>query len=57
MVYTSLTTEQSLSTSMTVTISSTDISSDASVLFQKPSRSAVWKYSIATNGAHSACCA
>ena len=57
MVYTSLTTEQSLSTSMTVTISSTDISSDASVLFQKPSRSAVWKYFIATNGAHSACCA
>ena len=37
-------TEESLSTSITVTVSSTDISSDASVSFWKPSRSAVWKH-------------
>ena len=41
---TKVTTEESPSTSTTVTISSTDMSSDASVSFQKPSRSAVWKY-------------
>lgn len=39
-----MTTEESPSSSTTVTISSTDVSSDASVSFQKPSRSAVWKY-------------
>ena len=39
-----LMTEELLSTSTTVTVSSTDISSDASVLFRKPSRSAVWKH-------------
>ena len=44
MADTNLTTEGSLSTSTTVTVSSTDISSDASVSFQKPSRSAVWKH-------------
>ena len=36
--------EESLSNSTTVTISSPDTSSDASVSFKKPSRSAVWKY-------------
>ena len=36
--------EESPSTSTTVTVSSHDTSSDASVSFKKPSRSAVWKY-------------
>ena len=41
MADTNLTTEKSLLTSTIVIVSSTDISSDASVSFQKPSRSAV----------------
>ena len=40
-------TEEPLSISTTVTISSPGMSSDAFVLFKKPSRSAVWKYFVA----------
>ena len=58
MADTNLTTEESLSTSTTVTVSSADISSNDSVSFQKPSRSAVWKhFFVATNRAHGTCCA
>ena len=38
------TTEESLSSSMMISASRGDISSDTSVSFQKQSRSAVWKY-------------
>ena len=40
----SVMTEESLSGSITVTVSSTDTSSDTPVSFQKPLRSAVWKH-------------
>ena len=40
----SVMTEESQSGSTTVTVSSTDTSSDTPVSFQKPSRSAVWKH-------------